>query len=112
MENFFILAEDDTSPIVSSCPTQPIVVVAEPGETFAVVSWTVPTAVDDSGDPVVVASVNSAPGARYNVNTLQTVIYMFADSNGNIEVCMFDIQVLPGKFFSFLKSKCVEVSLL
>ncbi|XP_071816734.1 uncharacterized protein [Apostichopus japonicus] len=87
--------EDDTSPIVSSCPTQPIVVVAEPGETFAVVSWTVPTAVDDSGDPVVVASVNSAPGARYNVNTLQTVIYMFADSNGNIEVCMFDIQVLP-----------------
>ncbi|KAJ8041635.1 Hyalin [Holothuria leucospilota] len=87
--------EDDTSPIVVNCPTEPIVVTAEVGEDSAIVTWVVPTATDDSGFPVVVLSVNSAPGARYAVGTSQDVTYIFSDANGNIETCSFSIQVLP-----------------
>lgn len=105
----FPMTEDDTSPIVVNCPTEPIIVTAEVGEDSAIVTWVVPTATDDSGFPVVVLSVNSAPGARYAVGTNQDVTYIFSDPNGNIERCSFTIQVLPAgeTYLCTISKKCL-----
>ena len=54
------------------------------------VTWTEPTAVDDSGS--VVSTSTSNPGDSFSVGTT-TVIYTFGDAAGNSAICAFTVTV-------------------
>ena len=63
--------------------------MAELGTNSRVVTWTEPTATDDSGvTPTVVQSHSS--GDMFPVGTTQ-VMYTFTDAAGNMAMCTFSI---------------------
>ena len=79
---------DPTAPIISNCPqsTQYTIPI---GTTSRVVTWTEPTATDDSGlAPTVIQS--HQPGSSFPVGTTQ-VMYTFRDAVGNEAICSFEI---------------------
>ncbi|XP_038068270.1 uncharacterized protein LOC119737763 isoform X5 [Patiria miniata] len=84
---------DNTIPVISNCPANRAVTAA-PGATSAVVSWTEPTATDNSG--LAVNRVSTAPpGSSFNLGST-AVIYTFTDNSGNEARCTFTVTVNPG----------------
>ncbi|XP_071785173.1 uncharacterized protein [Asterias amurensis] len=84
---------DNIPPVISNCPNN-ILQTAAPGATSATVSWTVPSATDNSGNTVNrVSTVN--PGASFNIGST-TVTYTFSDNSGNDAVCSFIVTVNSG----------------
>ena len=82
---------DTEPPVISDCPPD-IVVGPDAGQTFATVSWTEPTAVDNSGvTPNVFATHN--PGDTFNINSVTVVTYTFWDARANIDQCSFTVTV-------------------
>lgn len=85
---------DMTPPVISNCPEdiQQTIVNGQ----FVSVSWTEPTAVDESGGEVSV----SGPGAPVGFFTfgVTTLSYIFTDAAGNTATCSFDI-IIIGKLF-------------
>ncbi|XP_038047508.1 hyalin-like [Patiria miniata] len=82
---------DVTPPVISGCPAD-ITVNPDAGQTFATVTWTPPTATDNSGAQPNVASTHN-PGRRFNANTVSQVTYTFWDARVNIATCQFTITV-------------------
>ena len=63
----------------------------------AIVSWTEPTATDDSGIATLL-SRSHAPGQFFVVGSTQ-VTYRFVDGSGNVAECTFTVTVIEGKYF-------------
>ena len=85
--SFNIVVEDDTPPILSSCPSN-ISLIAN-ASCQAVATWTAPTASDNCS---VIVSSNYNSGAAFSLGTT-TVIYTATDGAGNTDVCSFDVVV-------------------
>ena len=86
---------DTTPPVVSGCPTQGVTATAPAGATSTVVTWTEPTATDNSGLPVTRTSDRS-PGQSYPLGTT-SVEYVFTDASRNTAFCRFVVTV-TGKY--------------
>ena len=82
--------DDNTAPVISDCPND-ITVDLPTGVTTAVVSWTEPTATDNSG---VIPSVTRThpPMSTFSVGTTQ-VTYTFTDQAGNADTCVFAVML-------------------
>ena len=90
--DFFISTEtiDTTAPVFNNCP-QAMSFTVPNSQSTQVVTWTPPTATDDSGQlPVITSSHN--PGQAFPVGDT-TVIYTARDGSGNQATCTFVIQV-------------------
>ena len=80
---------DNTPPVVSDCPEDINVDTTIDGAAVTV-TWTEPTASDDSGS--VSSTSSSAPGDDFPVGTTE-VTYTFTDDAGNSAVCTFSVTV-------------------
>ena len=81
-------ARDTNPPVVTSCPTTSTYSVPL-GTTSTIVTWTEPSATDDSGvAPTVVVSHRS--GSSFPIGTTQ-VAYIFRDDAGNEATCTFSV---------------------
>ena len=88
---------DGIPPVVSG-PTQTTIVVDAPcGQGGTTVTFTEPTATDNSG-VVMLQSRTHAPGDFFNTGTTM-VTYTFADQAGNIGTFTYTITVREGKIF-------------
>ncbi|XP_033108663.1 hyalin-like [Anneissia japonica] len=86
---FDVTVQDDTSPWFTSCPPS-LVQCAIPGNTTSLVTWIIPSANDNDGQPNVTST--------HDQNTVFTigeveVTYTATDATGNNGFCMFTITV-------------------
>ncbi|MDX2302057.1 MAG: DUF4082 domain-containing protein [Microscillaceae bacterium] len=84
---------DNTPPLISNCPAN-ISVNNDLAECAADVSWTAPTANDNSGS--VTLTSNFAPGTSFPVGT-STVTYTATDAAGNQATCSFTVTVIDNE---------------
>ena len=61
-------------------------------------SWTVPTATDNSGGPIVISG-NFDPGDEFGVGE-HTIVYTAVDESSNRETCTFTL-IVQGKLFCY-----------
>ena len=98
----------DTIPPVISCIND-IVQTVNFGTPGTSVSWTEPTATDNSGI-VSLTQRTHAPGNFFLVGSTD-VTYTFTDGSGNSANCIFTVTVVERKYCYFLPLKCLrEVS--
>lgn len=95
LTTFLLFLVDDAGPTISNCPSN-IVRDVELGTSFVTVTWTEPTAVDNSGS-VSLISRSHAPGDAFPVGST-TVSYLYQDPSGNPATCAFVITVNTGDF--------------
>ena len=95
----FFTVGDSVPPVVSGCPTQDVTGTVLQGASTAVVSWTAPTATDNSGGFVSVVS-NRSPGQSFNIG-MTAIQYTFTDPSGNPAFCRFTVTVSSGKSMLF-----------
>ena len=55
--------------------------------------WTEPTAVDDSGTPILQFQ-SAFPRSYFEVNRPVDVLYSFSDPSGNEATCVFTVSVI------------------
>jgi gliding motility-associated-like protein len=84
-----ITASDNTSPVITSCPSD-ITVSNSAGSCGAAVTWSTPVATDNCGTPASSGTHNS--GDIFNVGTT-IVTYTFTDNSGNTTTCSFNVTV-------------------
>ena len=90
-------SSDMTPPIVTNCP-QSITYNLPPSTTSREVTWSEPTAVDNSGSiPAVTQS--HQPGDVFVVGSTE-VTYVFTDQSGNEATCSFVINLGKDHFVS------------
>ena len=87
-----IFPTDNEKPVISGCPSDQNV-TTDIGNATAVVSWTPPTATDNSGNQTLTPSHN--PGDYFPIGN-NTVTYYASDDAGNTETCTFFV-VVSGK---------------
>ena len=90
---FTVTVEDTEAPVVSGCPSDITVNVAQ-GLCSNSVTWTAPSASDNCG-AVTVSSTHS-PGQSFPVGTTP-VTYTFTDAAGNITQCTFNVTVVDNE---------------
>ena len=78
---------DNTAPVISNCPSDISLSVGS-GVTSVPVSWTEPSAVDDTS--AVTVTQTASPGDSFGLGTTQ-VAYTYSDASGNVAVCSFTI---------------------
>ncbi|XP_022098071.1 hyalin-like isoform X1 [Acanthaster planci] len=83
---------DSTPPVVTGCPNEGVFKAVPLGYTSANVTWTPPTASDDSGMASVTMSSNRVPGQSFNLGRTH-VQYNFTDAAGNQAFCDFVVTV-------------------
>ena len=86
-----VIEVDSTGPVISDCP-QSAEYVVPPGTTSQQVTWTEPTAVDDSGQPAVVTQ-SHRPDDSFPIGSTE-VSYTFTDQTGNSNNCIFIITIM------------------
>ena len=96
---YFINPTVDTTPPVSrNCPED---ITMQASTTSVSVSWTEPTATDNSG--TAVTKIRShRPGMSFTVPSTTMVTYTFRDSSGLTSTCTFTVTTIPGML---IKSK-------
>ena len=82
--------QDTTPPEVNSCPSSLSYTIPF-GVTTRGVTWTEPTATDNSGRTPTI-SRSHRPGESFPVGTTQ-VTYTFSDDTGNEAMCSFTITI-------------------
>ena len=82
---------DEINPVIENCPDN-ISATITSGTTVEV-SWTAPTASDNSGTVDLTSNYN--PGDQFGVGTW-TVVYTATDEAGNEATCSFEISVIDG----------------
>ena len=83
-----VSGQDTTPPMISGCPDPPAMILL-PGMTSITVTWTEPTATDDSGmTPTVTQSHQSGDGFPAGITR---VTYTFTDLAGNEAMCTFTV---------------------
>ena len=80
---------DSENPVINDCPGEQSV-TADYGATTAVVSWTPPTATDDSGTQTL--TPDYSPGDSFPIGTT-TVTYTSMDDAGKTTTCSFNVIV-------------------
>ncbi|RPA69155.1 HYR domain-containing protein [Cyclobacteriaceae bacterium YHN15] len=85
-----IAGEDTEAPVFSDCPAD-ITVFNEEGQCGAFVSWSAPTATDNSGFASLFSDFQS--GSLFPPGTT-TVTYTATDASGNSSICSFDVTVI------------------
>ncbi len=81
-------AVDSAPPVITGCPDSQTYTIPIEMSTI-VVTWTEPTATDDSGaEPTVIRT--HQPGQQFGIGTTE-VIYVFMDAAGNEAMCTFSI---------------------
>ena len=90
----FLFFIDTEVPIISNSPSTQNV-NTDDGSPNATVSWTPPTASDNSGEAVTLTS-NYSPGDTFPIGTT-TVTYTATDAYGNTANSSFDV-VVTGKY--------------
>ena len=97
--NVFLFSIVDTmKPVINNCPTAAIRSTLPAGASVVSVTWTEPTAIDNSQLPVDVSRSN-VPGSTFNQGT-HTVTYTFSDSVNNQATCTFMVIVGGNKSVS------------
>ncbi|XP_022082334.1 uncharacterized protein LOC110974776 isoform X2 [Acanthaster planci] len=81
---------DTTPPVISNCPMGPSATLSQ-GATSVAVTWTVPTATDNSGGTVTRTSTHNS-GDLFSAGNTQ-VTYTFTDPSGNEARCQFVVMV-------------------
>ena len=98
------LIGDTTPPTISGCPGTQTAVLSSGASSIAV-SWTEPTASDNSG--VVNLVGNYAPGSSFPLGTT-TVTYTATDGSGNQASCSFQVVVSQEATGNGMKSKTLN----
>ena len=77
-----------TPPVIIDCP-QSVTETISLDSSSGIVTWTEPTAVDNSGGETTVLRSHE-PGTSFPVGTTE-VFYLFIDQNGNEATCSFAV---------------------
>ena len=85
------LFEDVLGPTFSNCP-QNIVTTADRGNTSTSVTWTPPTATDNSGVIPDISRSGKRPGERFSAGE-HNIRYIASDKTGNVAECRFKVFV-------------------
>lgn len=88
--SFDITVNDVQLPVFTNCPNN-ILVVNDPGQCDAVVSWNAPIVTDNCGVNTVTST--HSPGSTFPVG-VTNVVYTATDNNGNSQTCNFTVTVL------------------
>ena len=80
---------DAEDPVISGCP-EDVSGNTDPGAATGTVSWTEPTATDNSGIQTLTSNYN--PGDSFPIG-VATVTYTSTDEAGNAASCTFDVLV-------------------
>ncbi|TPV33434.1 HYR domain-containing protein [Paucihalobacter ruber] len=80
---------DNENPVITDCPTD-ITVANDKGNCSAAVTWTAPTATDNSGSVTLIS--NFEPGHIFPVGITE-VVYTATDAAGNQSTCKFNVTV-------------------
>ncbi len=94
-----IISLVDTVAPVISCIND-VADTVNSGVTGKTVTWTEPTATDNSGI-VTLTQRTHAPGAFFPVGTTE-VSYTFTDGSGNSATCTFNVNVIECKFIVWI----------
>src|SRR5439155_1579113 len=86
---FTVTVSDDDAPVISGCPAN-ITQGTDSALCGAVVTWTVPTALDNCAGAVAV-TCNHNPGATFPVGT--TTVTSRATDDANSSTCTFTVTV-------------------
>ncbi|XP_030840813.1 uncharacterized protein LOC105442568 [Strongylocentrotus purpuratus] len=76
-------------PVISNCPSR-ILGALLPNSDKVSVSWTAPTATDNTGTPTLISNIQ--PGSLFSYG-ITTVTYMAEDDGGAVATCSFNVQV-------------------
>ncbi len=83
--------EDTVPPVIRDCPVSTLTVNVPTGVPSRPVTWTEPTATDNSGETPTVTQSHQ-PGDIFPVGTTD-VSYTFSDMSGNDAICSFSVEV-------------------
>ena len=98
---------DEFNPVIMSCPSDIFTnIEIEFGSAEIPVSWSEPSAVDESGNVTLLVKTNS-PGDRFGIGT-STVTYLFADPSNNMASCEFKITVQSSEYFESIKQQILS----
>ncbi|XP_038074659.1 mucin-3A-like isoform X2 [Patiria miniata] len=87
-----VVGSDDTIlPVISNCPMN-ITLPSDNTTSTTIVSWTPPTATDNSGDPVTL-DVTTEPGSPFSLG-VSVVTYTATDAAGLVSTCDFSVTIL------------------
>ena len=89
-----IASNDNSDPVITGCPDD-ISVAIPSGSTRVAITWTEPTATDNSG--TVISESTRSPGDTFDVGTT-VITYTFTDGSGNFAICSFSVTV-AGMFY-------------
>ena len=89
-----------TPPVIIDCP-QSVMETVSLGSSSGIVTWTEPTAIDNTGGQTTVLKSHE-PGTTFPVGTTE-VFYLFMDQNGNEATCSFAV---IGNGICLFKSCC------
>ena len=113
----FSFCSDSQPPIFGeSCPRSPLVAYAERGKFTALVNWTDPVVIDNSGVAPTVTSNYQSP-QRFSQGS-HVITYRAVDQSGNEATCSFQVRVTGTKadlhgfdwFTTILKVEAVRVA--
>ena len=88
---FTVTVADSTKPVLTNCPTLPILVVLSVDSCTVTLNWTPPAVADNCGAGLVTLTSNLNPGIFPTGDT--TVVYTATDASGNSNTCFFTISV-------------------
>ena len=102
---FFFCSDSEPPTFGVSCPGSPLVAYAERGKFTALVNWTDPVAIDNSGIvPTVTSNYQSPQRFRQGVHVIK---YRAIDQSGNEAKCSFEVSVTGTKtYLSIVKFNC------
>lgn len=96
-DTMYITIIDTQAPAFLNCSPD-IIVSNDSNQCGAIVSWTIPTAIDNCQGVVSVNVVSTAqPGQFFPIGTT-TVVYTVVDNFGNADTCKFNITVQDNQF--------------
>ncbi|XP_070540818.1 uncharacterized protein [Ptychodera flava] len=87
---FQVTVVDDEPPAVNGCPAD--ITVTAPDHVGIAVSWTPPSATDNSGEAVIMVSSHE-PGDFFPIGT-SGVTYQLSDPSQNVATCSFEVNVI------------------
>ena len=100
---YVVVEVDSIAPVIFGCP-QSSTYTVEFGTTSRVVTWTEPTATDNSGGQPT-GFKSHQPGERFPDGTTQ-VTYIFSDQSQNSALCSFAVM---GKLISIFRWFCLNM---
>ena len=89
---FTVTVTDNTNPVLTNCPSLPILVILPVNKCDTILTWTPPTVSDNCGLGGVVLVPNIPSGSVFTTGDT-IVVYTATDSSGNTATCSFSVSV-------------------